>query len=35
MRLIVKEYISQLKEKDELDILISQIFVQKDRKSVV
>lgn len=29
MRLIVKEYISQLKEKDELDILISQIFVQK------
>ena len=29
MRLIVKEYISQLKEKDELDVLISQIFVQK------
>ena len=29
MRLIVKEYISQLKEKDELDILVSDIFVQK------
>ena len=29
MRLIVKEYIAQLKEKDELDVLISQIFVQK------
>ena len=29
MRLIVKEYVSQLKEKDELDILISQIYVQK------
>lgn len=29
MRLIVKEYISQLKEKDELDILISQIYEQK------
>lgn len=29
MRLIVKEYVSQLKEKDELDILISRIFVQK------
>ena len=29
MRLIVKEYICQLKEKDELDVLLSQIFVQK------
>lgn len=29
MRLIVKEYIYQLKEKDELDVLLSQIFVQK------
>ncbi|MCM1283506.1 MAG: hypothetical protein NC180_06460 [Muribaculaceae bacterium] len=29
MRLIVKEYIYQLKEKEELDILLSQIFVQK------
>lgn len=29
MRLIVKEYVSQLKEKDELDILISRIFIQK------
>lgn len=29
MRLIVKEYICQLKEKDELDVLLSQIFEQK------
>ena len=29
MRLIVKEYISQLKEKDELDILLGEIFIQK------
>lgn len=29
MRLIIKEYIAQLKEKDELDILISKIFEQK------
>lgn len=29
MRLIVREYISELKEKDELDILISQIYEQK------
>lgn len=29
MRLIVKEYIAQLKEKDELDILLSGIFEQK------
>lgn len=29
MRLIIKEYIAQLKEKDELDILISGIFEQK------
>ncbi len=29
MRLIIKEYICQLKEKDELDVLLSQIFVQK------
>lgn len=29
MRLIVKEYISQLKEKDELDILLGEIFTQK------
>lgn len=29
MRLIIKEYIYQLKEKDELDILISEIFQQQ------
>ena len=29
MRLIIKEYVAQLKEKDELDVLISEIFVQK------
>lgn len=29
MRLIIKEYIAQLKEKDELDILLSGIFEQK------
>lgn len=29
MRLIVKEYISRLKEKDELDILLQEIYVQK------
>ena len=29
MRLIVKEYIAQLREKDELDILLSRIYEQK------
>ena len=29
MRLIIKEYISQLKEKDELDVLLGELFAQK------
>ena len=29
MRLIIKEYISQLKEKDELDLLIVELYIQK------
>ena len=28
MRLIIKEYISQLKEKDELDLLLLELLVQ-------
>ena len=34
MRLIVKEYILQLKEKDELDTLLSQIFEEKGYAAV-